>query len=86
MIRIRREGSGFAFDTRGDAQERLETVPSHAVFYRVDRVEHPRIRYDTRGPLGRLIARLALRGGLPWAALKTLTRLGGRILKGLGPQ
>ena len=55
-----REGTGFVLRTRGDAQRVEEQVPGEAVMSVVRRVEHRLFSYDTDGPIGRAIARIAL--------------------------
>jgi hypothetical protein len=62
------------FAIRGDAQEVAEHVPAAAIAYVVTRVEHPLFSYDTRGVLGRCIARFALRHGVA-------TRRAGRVVR-----
>jgi len=85
VIRIRSGETGPVFETRGDAQQGIEPVPFSAAIYRVERVEHPLIAYDTQGLFGTMVARAAVRGGLAWLLLKASATIGGRILRKTGP-
>lgn len=60
---VGREGGGDSavFLARGDASSGdAERVPAGAVLYVVSRVVHPLVSYDTDGPAGRALARVAL--------------------------
>ena len=75
VIRIEQSWSGRTFITRGDAGGCEERVGECAVAWKVVRVVRGRFGYDLDGPLGRCIAALALRRGVPLRLL-TLTARG----------
>jgi hypothetical protein len=72
VVAIEHGPAGRVLVTRGDNQDRCERVPASAVAFRVLRVTRGRISYATAGPVGRALARLAVRGGLPWRAFRRL--------------
>jgi len=76
VLAIEHGPAGRVLVTRGDNQDHDDRVPASAVAFKVLRVTRGRISYSTGGPAGRALARLAVRGGLPWALTRrALTRL-----------
>jgi signal transduction histidine kinase len=73
------EGDRLAYLIRGDAQVDVERAPASAVLFVVERVERRGISYATSGPIGRVLAALALRHGasLRWlgAGLRSALRV-----------
>ncbi len=66
VVGIENGPDGRVLVARGDNQDRGDRVPATAVAFKVLRVTRGRISYSTDGPAGRIVARLAVRGGLPW--------------------
>ena len=63
---------GCVLVTRGDNQDRDDRVPASAAAFKVLRVSRGRITYSTDGPIGKTVARLAVRGGLSWRAFRRI--------------
>ena len=61
----------------GDLARDAVELPLHAAAYVVERVERGPLGYDTGGPVGRALARLALHNGLAWKG----ARIGARVLR-----
>ena len=58
---VSNDGNRTWLTTRGDALEQEERLPSEAIAWVVERVEHRWLRYDTGGLLGRTLSRVAIR-------------------------
>jgi signal peptidase I len=80
VIRVTHTDDGVVFCVRGDAQRGEEPVPASAVIAVVRRVEHRWFAYDTGGPIGRAIARIALAESRRTRAAKAAIALGWRAL------
>jgi len=76
VVRLERSEKGLSLVTRGDAQRGEETVPGEAVIAVVRRVDHLLVSYDTGGPIGRTIARVALGEDKKARAVKRVCALG----------
>jgi len=63
---------------RGDAQEYTETLEASALAFVVTHVAHRRLSYATRAPLGRFLARCALRRGAAFPLAAGLARYASR--------
>jgi hypothetical protein len=85
VVGLERGPDGPVLVTRGDNQEHCERVPSSAAAFRVVRVTRGRISYATDGPAGRALARLAVRGGLPWRAFRRIATRTLRAMARLAP-
>jgi signal transduction histidine kinase len=74
VVHIEHSAGTTWYLTRGDAQSHEERISASAVAYVVTRVAHRRFAYDTRGPLGRTFARIAVHGGFGLQATTWLAR------------
>lgn len=64
---------------RGDAQKQPEELAIEAIAYVVLEVAYRGVRYRLDDPTGQLVARLAMRGGLPVVFVRQALRVARRI-------
>jgi len=81
VVDIERDAAGKVFVTRGDAQGGGERVPESAAAFRVTRVCYGPLSYRTDGSIGRITARMALRGAPLWRAGGHVLGMGLRFLR-----
>jgi signal transduction histidine kinase len=74
VVRIEHAADTTWYTTLGDSQPYEERIAESAVVYVVTRVAHRYFAYQTRGPLGRAFARIAIRRGSSLRAAMLLAR------------